>query len=135
MPRRPFALVGEHHVPMWRGYGTALGGWVAAQEESPADGATRVRRGIEDLAAIGTVLHRTHQLAILAENHARFGDPLGGLRAIEDAQDEVRRTEVHLFDAELQRIEGELRSFAGAPDSEMEGPLHRGPLRGASARG
>ena len=104
-------------MPMWRGYGTIFGGWALAEEGHPAEGAARVLRGIEEFAALGTVFHRSHQLGILAGICGRLGDPEKGLSLLDEARDEVRRTEVYVCQAELCRIEGELRSLADEPDA------------------
>lgn len=114
------ALAAKHHMPMWHGYGTVFRGWAVAQEGRGGDGAWLVRQGIEDLARLGTVFHRSYHLGILAAIHARLGDAETGLRVIEDAHDEVRRTEVCFCEAELHRIEGELRCLAGSPGAEVE---------------
>jgi predicted ATPase len=106
-------------MPMWRGYGLVLRGWVLAEEGNPGDGASLVRRGIEELDALGTVFHRSHHLGLLAAIHARLGDPAAGLQVLEEARSEVARVEVRLFEAEFHRVEGELRYLAGAPEAEV----------------
>jgi len=75
------------------------------------------------LDALGTVFHRSHHLGLLAGIHARLNDPAAGLRVLEEAYDEVKRTEIRLFEAELRRLEGELRSQAGAPEASVEACL------------
>ena len=117
------ALAAEHDMPMWRGYGLVLRGWVLAEEGCPEEGASLVRQGIAELDALGTVFHRSHHLGLLAGIHARLGDPAAGLRVLEEAYGEVARTEVRLFEAELRRLEGELLSQAGAPAAEAEACL------------
>src|SRR3954465_9116371 len=107
-------------MPMWRGYGLVLRGWALAAEGRPEDGASLVRQGIAGLDALGTVFHRTHHLGLLADIHARLGDPAAGLRLLEEAYEEVARTEVRLFEAELRRLEGELRLLAGEPEAGAE---------------
>ena len=81
------------------------------------------------------VFHRTHHLGLLADIHARLGDPAAGLRLLEEAYDEVARTEVRLFEAELRRLEGELRLLAGRARGGRGGVLRRGARRGAPAGG
>lgn len=117
-------LAAEHDMPMWRGYGIVMRGWAAAQEGQPWEGAVLVREGIELLDALGTVFHRTLHLGILAAIHARLGDMDAGARVLEEARAEVERTDVRLCEAELHRLEGELRLLAGAPD-EAEACLAR----------
>ena len=107
-------------MPMWRGYGLVFRGWALAAEGRPEDGASLVRQGIAGLDALGTLFHRTHLLGLLADIHARLGDPAAGLRLLEEAYHEVARTEVRLFEAELRRLEGELRLLAGEPEAGAE---------------
>ena len=70
-------------------------------------------QGIEELDVLGTVFHRTYHLSALAEIHGRLGDPDAGRRVLEIAYEEMRRTEVHLFEASLLRLEGDLRVLGG----------------------
>jgi predicted ATPase len=114
------ALADEHDMRMWRGYGCTMQGWALAQDESVNNGASLMRQGMDDLASLGAVFHRSHHLGILAEINAQLGDPHAGLRILVDAYDEVRRTEVYFCHAELHRIEGELRHLVGAPGDEVE---------------
>ena len=88
--------------------------------KSAEEGALLVRRGIGELDALGTVFRRSYHLWILAGIHAQLRDPAAGLVVLEEARDEVARTEVRLFEAEFHRIEGELRSVAGEPGAGAE---------------
>jgi predicted ATPase len=110
------SLAAEHDMPMWRGYGLVFRGWVLAEEGEAQDGASLVRQGIREMDALGTVFHRTHHLGLLARIEARLGHPAAGLRVLEEAYDEVARTEVRLFESELRRIEGALQLLAGRPE-------------------
>jgi predicted ATPase len=114
------ALAAEHDMLMWRGYGTVFRGWAIAEEGHANDGSSLICEGIGELDTLGSVFHRSHHLGILAELHGRGGDAAAGLGLLEDAQAEVGRTEVHFCQAELHRIEGELRSLTGAPDAVVE---------------
>ena len=110
-------LAAEHDMPMWRGYGLVLQGWVLAEESQLDEGMSLVRQGIAELDALSTVFHRSYHLGLLAGIHAQLGDIAAGQHALEEAYDEVARTEVRLFEAELRRIEGELQLLAGAPEA------------------
>jgi class 3 adenylate cyclase/predicted ATPase len=117
------ALAAEHDMPMWRGYGLVLRGWVLAEEGHPGDGVPLVRQGIGELDALGTVFHRSHHIGILAGIHARLGDPAAGLGVLGVARGEVMPTEVQLFEAEIQRLAGELRRLVGTYEAEAEACL------------
>jgi class 3 adenylate cyclase/predicted ATPase len=110
------ALAAKHGMPMWRGFGLVLRGWALAEGGRPEDGASLVRQGIGQLDAVGNLFHRTLHLLLLAGIEARLGGPAAGLRVLEEADEEVGRSEVRLFEAELRRTEGELRLLAGRPE-------------------
>jgi predicted ATPase len=110
------ALAAEHDMPMWRGYGLILRGWAAAEEEQE-EAVPLVRQGIAELDALGVVFHRPYFLGLLAAIHGRLGDPTAGLRLLAEAYGDMARTEGHLFEAELRRIEAELQLLVGAPEA------------------
>ncbi|WP_157182284.1 hypothetical protein [Methylobacterium sp. WSM2598] len=119
-------MAAKHDMPMWRGYGLISCGWAAAQEGQPDEGLELVRQGCAELDALGAVFHRTRHLAVLAEIQGSLGDPVGGLQVLKAAYDEVQRTEVRLFEADLHHVEGELRFRAGEPNAEVERCFARG---------
>jgi predicted ATPase len=107
-------------MPTWQGHGTVLRGWVLAQEGQVMEGVSLVQRGVAKLDALGTAFHRCHYLGILAGLYAQLRDGTAGLDTIEHAYDQARRTEEHLWLADLHRIEGELWAASGASDTEVE---------------
>jgi predicted ATPase len=109
-------LAGEHGMLMWRGHGLVLRGWALAEEGRPEEGTSVIRQGIGELDVLGSVFHHTHYFALLASVETRLGGPAAGLRVLEVAYQEVARSEVRLFEAELRRTEGELRLLAGQPE-------------------
>ena len=64
--------------------------------------------------------HGPRFLVLLAEVHARLGDPAEALSLIARAQAQVKRTGEDLWQADVHRAEGELRQLAGAPGPEVE---------------
>ena len=111
-------LAAEHDMPMWRGYALVMQGWVAAETGQLEEGLSLVSQGIDELDELGAVFHRTYHLGVLAEIHGRLGNPDAGRRVLERANEEMRRTEVHLFEASLRWLEGDLRLVAREPDLE-----------------
>ena len=108
-------------MPMWRGYAFVMQGWATAETGQLEESLRLVSRGIEELDELGAVFHRTYHLSTLAEIHVRVGDPDSGRRVLEKAYEEMRRTDVHLFEASLRRLDGDLRLLAREPASEAEG--------------
>ncbi len=113
-------LAAEHDMPMWRGYALVMQGWVAAETGQLEEGLSLVSQGIHELDELGAVFHRTYHLGVLAEIHGRLGNPDAGRRVLERANEEMRRTEVHLFEASLLRLEGDLRLLAREPDADAK---------------
>ncbi|GJH29990.1 adenylate/guanylate cyclase domain-containing protein [Caballeronia novacaledonica] len=113
-------LAAEHDMPMWRGYGLIACGWAAAEAGRFDEGVTCVRQGAAELDALGAVFHRPYHLCVLAEIHGRFGDPDTGLQILNTGYEEIARTDIHLFEAELHRLEGELRLRAQQPTGLVE---------------
>ena len=110
-------LAAAQNMRMLRGYGLVFRGWAFAAQGQPADGAVLVREGIGELDTLTSTFHRTWQLGLLAGIEGQLGDTASGLRVLAEAYDEVARTEVRLFAADLHRTEGELQLMAGRPDA------------------
>ena len=76
-----------------------------------------IDEGIRKLDEIGTAFHRSHYLTLLAMLHARAGNGQASLRAISEAKSQVTAREEYFSQAEVHRIEGELRVLLRvAPD-------------------
>jgi predicted ATPase len=116
-------LADEHHVPPWRGPGLVFRGWALAQRGDHEQGLSLAQQGIAEMDAFTNVFHRSRHLGLLAMMHARLHDRTAAFQTIEEAHEEVRRTEACFWQAELHRIDGEIRRFYGAPDAEVEACL------------
>ncbi len=73
---------------------------------------------------------------MLAETYLQHNRAEEGLVAVAEAMELMKRTEDHMWLAELARIEGELRCLQGALASEAEGHFQRALMiaRGQHAR-
>jgi predicted ATPase len=112
-------LAEKHHMRGWHGYGLVIGGWALALEGQTREGVESVRSGLLELDDLGTSWNRPHHLGLLAELYGRLGDGAAGLQVLEEAHDEIRRTEARFWEADLHRIAGELR-LSGANQVEAE---------------
>jgi class 3 adenylate cyclase/predicted ATPase len=80
----------------------------------PARG--RLKQRLEELQeaatawwSTGAMNYRPMHLALIAEAHAAAGDPLQGLKTLDEAQAIVERTDERWMEAELHRLVGELK--------------------------
>ena len=71
-------------------------------------------------AALGVGWYQARYLCMLAAVYAQTGQAEAGLRVIAEAKDLVARNDEHMWEGELDRIEGELRRVQGASASEIE---------------
>jgi len=67
-----------------------------------------MRGGLDVLRAAGAELARPYYISILAEAHGKAGRPAQGIALIEKAVECMNRTGQRLYEAELQRIKGEI---------------------------
>ena len=89
--------------------------------EGPAEpGIALMRQNASDRAALGVGWYQSRYLCMLAEAYARLGQAEPGLRAIAEAKDLVARNDEHMWEAELDRVEGALLKMQGASGAEIE---------------
>ena len=120
------ALATEHGLPLWLAAGVVVRGWALAAAGRAEDGIAVIRRGLADYRATGSELFSPYFLALLADAHGRASQAAIGLSLLADALDGVERTGVRWIEAELHRLQGELRLALPEPDqSEAEACFRR----------
>jgi predicted ATPase len=77
----------------------------------------------------GVGWYQARYLCMLAAVYAQTGQAEAGLRVIADARDLVARNDEHMWESELDRIEGELRQIQGASASDIEACFARAVAR------
>ena len=95
-----------------RGGALADGGQIEA-------GITELRAALDVLRAAGHEMGRPYYTGILAAAYGKAGQPAQGLALIEEAVDCMNRTGQRLYEAELQRIKGDLL-LAVSRDTQAE---------------
>ena len=120
------ALVLEHGVKIW----WMLGGWSdgiamfyrgwAIASDGDVDGIALMHRGLAILEAKNVACYQSYYRSLLAQIHARAGEPRPALALCRDAQARARQTEERIWLAELYRIEGEVRCAAGDSLTKVE---------------
>jgi adenylate cyclase len=120
------AISTEHGFAFWRAGALVIGGWAVAFSESPAqgteaalrsEGLARLRQGLADWEATGSVTYRTYYDVLLADAllaEARLADESSPGRArecrrvIDQSLALVQQTDEQMVAAELYRLRGEL---------------------------
>jgi adenylate cyclase len=97
-----------------------MSGWALATEELPDGGLVRLRQGVLDWRATGSVTYETYFLGLLAEVLARKRQFDEALAVLKESIALVERTGERLYEAELYRIRGEtLLAAAGEKDANQ----------------
>jgi tetratricopeptide (TPR) repeat protein len=99
-------LATEQGFPDWLAWGTALQGWVLAEQGQGEASIIRIRQGVAALRAKGAENALVLILAVLAEIYEKRGQMEEGLTALAEAWATVDRTRGYLFEAELYRLKG-----------------------------
>jgi predicted ATPase len=122
-------LAAEHGFSFFLAEGTILDGWARAELEPGPDGIAQIRPGLADYQATGAEMGRPSHLGLLAEACAAAGDFQDGMAAVAEALELVERTGERSYEAELNRLQGELILTAA-----MGSPSRSGTSSGAKAR-
>ena len=122
-------LAERHSLGYWRVNGLILRGWALAQEGDAEAGIELMCRNAADRAALGVGWYQARYLCMLAAVYAQTGQAEAGLRVIAEAKDLVARNDEHMWESELDRIEGELRRVQGASASDVEACFARAVAR------
>src|SRR5215472_5376536 len=112
------ALTTEEIIPFFRSHAVILRGWALVEERQGEEGIAQLHEGLAAYPTDGAELECSHWLALLAEAYRDTGRPAEGLRLITEALDHVARTGVVYYEAELHRLEGELRLRLDAGDEQ-----------------
>jgi adenylate cyclase len=112
------ALTAEEIIPFFRAHGVMLRGWALVKEGQGEDGIAQLREGYAAYRAIGAQIECPHWLALLAEAYLDTGRPAEGLHPIGEALDYVAQTGIVYYEAELHRLDGELRLRLDTPDEQ-----------------
>jgi len=96
-------------------HGEILLGWTMLAQQRVDEGIEQIRKGVTLYQLTGAELERPYWLALLAQAYGRAGRSEEGLSVLTEALATVERTGARFCEAELHRVEGELR-LALSPD-------------------
>jgi class 3 adenylate cyclase/predicted ATPase len=121
------ALATEQMLPFWAAQAMVHSGSALAKGGQSEKGLVAMRAGLDAYHAMGIRMYRPHFLALLAEACLETGRIEEGLSAVREALAEVKETEVRWYEAELNRLEGELLLASEEPDeSRAEASFRKG---------
>jgi predicted ATPase len=111
-------LADRHDLGYWRLNGLILRGWAMVQEGAEEAGIALMRHNTAERAALGVSWYQARYLCLLAAAYAQVGQVEPGLHVIAEAKELLARNEEHMWEGELNRIEGELvrRADSCSPD-------------------
>jgi adenylate cyclase len=95
-----------------------LRGWALVEEGQGEEGIAQLHEGYAGYRANGSQIECSHWLALLAQTYHDTGQPAEGLRAITEALDHVAQTGIVYYEAELHRMDGQLRLRLDAADEQ-----------------
>jgi predicted ATPase len=111
-------VTAEEIIPFFRAHGVMLRGWALVEEGHGEEGIAQLREGYAAYRAIGAQIECSHWLALLAEAYRDTGRPAEGLHQIAEALDHVAQTGIVYYEAELHRLDGQLRLCLDPPDEQ-----------------
>ncbi len=117
--RTLIALSTEHEASQWLAAGTIIDGVADAELGDGTAAIAQIRHGLTAYGSTGAQLFAPYFLSLLARACSKIGQPHEGLRVIGEAVERARTTGERVWEAELLRLEGELR-LAASPDDVAE---------------
>lgn len=108
------SISSEHGFPFWHAGATIIGGWAVAASGDSQAGIARIRQGLDEWRATGSVTYLTYYLCLLADSLVAQGEWEAAQSVLEDAIAVVERTDERMIEPELYRLRGEIRwKFGG----------------------
>jgi class 3 adenylate cyclase/predicted ATPase len=112
------ALATEQVLPFYAARAMVVGGCALVKDRQAEKGLARLSAGIDVQRALGARVWRPHYLALLAEARLGIDRIEGGLSAVRQALVEAEERAIRFYEAELNRIEGELLLASKEPDEK-----------------
>lgn len=110
------ALAGttEYKAPYYRAWSAILASYALACERPDTANIVRLHEAIAEFKATGARIRLPYYLGLLAQAYGRAGQPERGLAAVDAGMAEADMHSERWWDAELQRLRGELLTASGA---------------------
>jgi predicted ATPase/class 3 adenylate cyclase len=113
------SMATEHGFALVLGVGPVMRGWSLVTEGRVEEGIKQIRQGLERYRATGAGFQVPHLLTPLIEAYNKVERGEEGLTALAEAQALVAKTGERYYEAELERLKGELL-LTQSPDDPAE---------------
>ncbi|MGB6388551.1 MAG: adenylate/guanylate cyclase domain-containing protein [Methyloceanibacter sp.] len=113
------SMATEHGFALVLGVGPIMRGWALVTEGRAEEGIRQISQGLERYRATGAGFQLPHLLTSLIEAYNKIEQPEEGLTTLAEAQALVETTGERYYEAELERLKGELL-LAQSPDDPAE---------------
>ena len=113
------SMATEHGFALVLGVGPIMRGWALVTEGRAEEGIRQISQGLERYRATGAGFQLPHLLTALIEAYKKIEQPEEGLTVLAEAQALVEKTGERYYEAELQRLKGELL-LVQSPDDPAE---------------
>jgi predicted ATPase len=123
--RELIRLSKKEAFPHYLASGTFYRGYSQAHEGHVDEGIEQMRRGIAAFESVGMKGGRTSYFALLAGSYAMTEQPQEGKNVLAEAQTHLERSGERFWEAELDRLEGELLLTQGECEVEAEACFRR----------
>jgi predicted ATPase len=111
------ALADEKDAAFWKAIGTLGRGWLLGQTGSASDAVQMITAGITAWRSTGATLFLPSWLLYLAAARAELGQLDDAWRCIGEARSTIETTKERWFEAEVNRIAGEIALKSPEPDA------------------
>jgi len=115
---RTIALAEGQGLAMWLFAARIVEGWLMAQRGAARAAVPSMRKAIEDIRGIGVCILMPHFLGLLADVLGRSEEPDSGLDALAAALAQMQESGERIWEADLQRLKGELLVAKGGKRAE-----------------
>jgi class 3 adenylate cyclase/predicted ATPase len=116
--RKAIALSEERGLGMWLTTARIFEAWLMAQEGHPEEAIPRITKALDGLKAVGVKMCQPYFLGLLARVYGDAGQIEAGLGALDEALALVRESGERVWEADLQRVRGELHLARAGADAE-----------------
>jgi predicted ATPase len=115
---RLHALAVEHNFTYWAGLGMYFQGWARAKGGEMMAGIKNMQEALAICQTTGAQAYVPYNLAMLADMCCQANDAPQGRKWLDEAFDRFGRTDARYCEAELLRIDGELKLAVPHPDRD-----------------